>query len=155
MSEDSCTYLDVVIPCSGSQYTHEQKISAAIQYISIGNTTRLAQMIGMPQRTLEDWTKKEWWRELTTRIREEKKPEYDAMFSRIIETSAQVIETELKKGKVKARDAATIMGISFDKKQVLNNQPTSISSSIGSKELDALRELFEAQAGRTIEGTKV
>lgn len=155
MSEP-CTYLDVVIPqTSGSQYTHEQKISAATQYVSVGNINRLSQMVGMPQRTLEDWTKTEWWHELTTRIREEKKPEYDAMFSRLIETSAQVIEKQLKKGNVKARDAATIMGISFDKRQILNNQPTNISSNIGSKELDKLRQLFEEQALKTIDGTTV
>jgi len=126
---------------NGSQYSDEQRKHAALTYLTIGNINKTAQLTNIPQRTLYDWTKTEWWQELTTRIREEKKQEFDSNFTRIIEQCTQTIEKQLENDEVKARDAAMIMGITFDKRQVLNNQPTSISAK--SHDISKLQEQFE------------
>lgn len=145
-------YLGVTIPANGSKYGPEIKQQAAMQWLSVGNVTRLASMMGLPERTVNDWSRSEWWQELTTKLHEEKKPEYNAMFSRLIEKSSAAIEQALDKNEVKAMDAAKIMGISFDKRQILNNQPTSISNNVTSEHLDKLKAMFEQQTAKTIDG---
>ena len=112
---------------NGSKYSNEDRARAVYTFISTGTLKRTALATNIPLPTLYDWNKIEWWAEIATRVHEEKHDEYNAGFSRIIEESMQVIEKQLKSGDVKARDAATILGITFDKKQILNNKPTSIS----------------------------
>ena len=129
------------ITYSGSKYSNEQRTHAALVYLTYGNLNKTSRAVNIPQRTLEDWTKTEWWRELTTKLREEKKDEFDAGFTRIIDKTIKTIENQLDSGEVKARDAATIMGITFDKRQVLNNQPTSITGK--SQDISKLQAQFE------------
>jgi len=112
---------------NGSKYSNEERAQAVYAYISTGTFKRTSIATGVPLGTLQAWKHTEWWAELTAKVREEKKDEYDSSFSRIIEESMQVIEKQLKSGDVKARDAATIMGITFDKRQILNMKPTTIS----------------------------
>jgi len=112
---------------NGSQYTDDQRHNAVIVFLTLGNVNKVSQAIGIPQRTLYDWTKQEWWLDLITRYREEKRQELDANFTRIVESCSQTIEKQLEIGAVSARDAATILGITFDKRQILNLQPTTIS----------------------------
>jgi len=134
-------YLGVVIPCVGSYYTVEEKQSAVMQYMTVGNLNRLSQMTGIPQPTLYGWSKSEWWNALLNKLQEQKKPEYNALFQRLVEKSGKVIEKQLDTDNVKAMDAAKIMGIAFDKRQILNNQPTSISAS--SAKISDLQAEFE------------
>jgi len=110
----------------GSKYTDEQRKQAAIMFMTVGNVFKTSQLCKIPARTLDDWVKTEWWAELLTILREQKKDEFNAGFTRIIEKSMQTIEKQLENEEVKARDAATIMGITFDKRQILNLQATSI-----------------------------
>ncbi len=123
-------------------------------FLTFGNVTKTAEAANIPQRTLYDWTKTEWWAELITRFREEKKHELDANLSRIVNKCTQTIENKLENDEVSARDAAMIMGITFDKRQVLNNQPTSISGK--SIDISALQGKFEEfLQTKTIEGERV
>ena len=126
---------------TGSQYTDEQRYHAALTFLTLGNIKKVSEAVNIPQRTLYDWSKTTWWDELTTRFRAERTEEFDAGFSRIIEKSMQAIEKQLDSGEVKARDAATIMGISFDKRQILNLQPTSIT--VKATDISNLQAQFE------------
>ena len=123
-----------------SKYTDTEKLNAAVIYLSFGNLNKTAQATNIPQRTLYDWSKSDWWDKLCTRIRQEKRTEFDAGFTRIIDKAINHIENQLDSGNVSARDAATIMGITFDKRQVLNMQPTSITKSLN---INDLHEQFE------------
>ena len=136
-----------LIPSSGSKYSNELKMQAATLYLTLGNARKTAQAINIPERTLHDWIVSEWWAELSTVLRVEKSQEIDAGFTRIIQKSMACIEAQLEKDQVKARDAATIMGITFDKRQVLNNRPTSISSkAIDIKDLQSkFNDLLDAR----------
>jgi len=112
---------------NGSKYTDDQRLQAAIAYMTLGNLKKTSEAVGIPDRTLLDWKKTEWWHDLITRLHDEKKEEFNANFTRIVESCSQTIEKQLEIGEVSARDAAMIMGITFDKRQILNLQPTTIS----------------------------
>jgi hypothetical protein len=138
----------------GSQYTNEQRIQAATTFLTLGNIQKTSEAVNIPKRTLQDWRNTEWWIELINRIRAEKKDEFDAGFTRIIEKCTKTIENQLDSGEVKARDAATIMGISFDKRQILNLQPTSITAK--TTDINHLQAQFEEYLqAKTIEADVV
>lgn len=125
----------------GSKYSNQDRAQAVYAYVATGTLKRTSVATGIPVPTLQDWRRKTWWAELITRVHEEKKDEYNSGFSRIIEKSMQVIEKQLEDGEVKARDAATILGITFDKKQILNLKPTTITAK--SIDISKLQSQFE------------
>ena len=124
----------------GSYYTNEEKQFAAAIYLQYGNLVKVSSIVNIPHRTLADWTKTEWWENLVAIVRTEKKAELNANLTRLIDKSVQVIEKQLENNEVKAIDAAKIMGISFDKRQILNHEPTSITSS---SKISDLQQQFE------------
>ena len=147
----TCKDMSDSLVYSGSQYSDQDRTRAAITYLTLGNLNKVSRVVNIPQRTLYDWVKTEWWNELITKIREEKHEEINAGFTRIIEKSMSTIEEKLENQEVSARDAAWIMGVTFDKRQVLNNQPTSISGK--AIDINALQEKFnEFFNAKTIEG---
>ena len=119
-------YTDIDIPANGSKYDAQTKYRAAACYALYGNSKRVSDLMNIPRRTVLDWMQTEWWAKLNAKLREEKGQEFNAGFSRLIEKGIKVIENQLDSNEVKAIDAAKIMGIAFDKRQILNNMPTSI-----------------------------
>lgn len=134
-------YPDIEIPVSGSRYTHQERYQAAIYYIGYGNSKKVSELTGIPRNTVLSWFKTDWWQQLVTRLCEEKQQEFNAGFSRLIEKSIDTIENQLDNQEVKAMDAAKIMGIAFDKRQILNNRPTSIQGKATS--INDLQNEFE------------
>ena len=123
-----------------SSYTAQDKEYAAIVFLMYGSIQKVSKITGIPDRTLYQWSKKEWWENLVAAIREQNSEELNANFSRLITKSVKVIENQLDKGEVKALDAAKIMGISFDKRQILNHKPTTITSTT---KISDLQQQFE------------
>ena len=124
----------------GSYYTNEEKQHAAFMYLQYGNTVKVAAVTGIPQSTIADWVKRPWWQELITIVRQENKDELNGIYTRLLKKSADLIENQLNKGDLKALDAAKIHGIMFDKRQILNHEPTSITSS---SKISDLQQQFE------------
>lgn len=131
----------IVLPGTNSQYTHEDYHRAVVAYLTLGNLHKVAAVIDIPRRTLYGWTKTTWWAELLNHVRQEKRDEFDAGFTRLIDKTINTIEIQLDAGEVKARDAATIMGIAFDKRQILNLKPTSITAK--TTDINGLQAQFE------------
>jgi hypothetical protein len=113
---------------TASKYTHDDREQAVIFYLMFGNFHKVSEVIQIPMRTIQGWSKTAWWGELITQTRVAKRQELESNLGRIIDKSMQTIEKSLEFQEVKARDAATILGICFDKRQILNHQPTSITS---------------------------
>ena len=134
----------------GSKYLKADREHAATLFIMLGNLYRVSQVTGIPSTTLFGWSKKNWWQELLERLRQEKKTELDANLTRIIDKSLQNIEKSLEFNDIKPKDAATIMGICFDKRQILNMKPTNITTSF--KINDLAQQFQDYVAGKTIEG---
>jgi hypothetical protein len=119
--------IDLGIPTSGSKWDNQIKREVGILFLLYGNTQRISELSGIPKGTICCWKQTEWWDKLINQLQTENKDEINGNLTRLVMKSSKVIENQLDRGEVKARDAATIMGISFDKRQILNNQATQIT----------------------------
>ena len=150
------SYYDIEIPSFGSKYTNEQRINAAYLFLLLGNLNKVSNETNIPQKTLWDWSKTEWWQHLTTKLRIEKQDEIDSTLTRVTDRAMQAIENKLEnEDDYSIVEAAKVYGIMFDKQRLLRNQPTSISSNVSNDALKALKAQFEALAGKTIEGETI
>lgn len=145
----------------GSQYSDIQKREAIGVYLVHGNIQKVSKIVNIPDRTLYDWSKKEWWLELVAEMREENKEELDAMFSKGITDAVGKLSDRINYGDayvtkdgdvalkpMTGRDLATVTGIIFDKRQLLRNQATSIKAESTDSRLNSLAEkVRELQAG--------
>jgi hypothetical protein len=146
----------------GSQYTDEDRRTAAAHYVLLGNASKVSELTNIPRTTLHDWTKNDWWLELTESIRKEKSDEIDAGITRILDASTAALEDRIKNGDdvitkdgthdrqlMKGRDLATVFGITFDKRQIIRNLPTSIKAESTDSRLNMLAEkVRELSAGQ-------
>ena len=146
---------------STSQYTDEQRREAAAHYVLLGNAKKVSELTNIPRTTLSDWTRCEWWQELTVSIRQEKSDEIDASITNILDAASESLLDRIKDGDhvlnkdgevirlgMKGRDLATVFGITFDKRQIMRNLPTSIKAESTDTRLNQLAEkVRELQAG--------
>ena len=159
--------MSTVITRQGSQYTDEQRREAVIQYAILGNKVEVEKATGIPDSTLEGWIKQPWFETILGEIRDEANALIHARAIKTLHKAFDEIEDRLDSGdevvtkfgdkvrvKVKARDAAVIAAIMFDKRQILLRQPTSITArSQGEDIAETLTAWMRAQKARTIEGS--
>lgn len=165
---------------SGSQYTDEQRRQAIVEYAVQGSIPQTAKNVGIPERTLYDWKKKDWWEDSVAEIREQNKDLIDAQLEQLAikgfqamaeriehgdayigkeiqkdaETGAEKLVEVVKYKPVSLRDLSTASGIAYDKMRLHRNQPTSIKAESTDDRLNSLAEkVRELQGGMvTIEG---
>lgn len=118
---------------SGSQYTNEQRLAVITAYVITGSMIRAATQTGIPQSTLYTWRKQPWFADMVENVRREKEQELDGAFTRIISKALDAVENRLDHGDavlidgapvrlpVKARDAALIAAIAYDKRALLRD----------------------------------
>lgn len=138
----------------GTSYSAETMREAAGYYVVTGSITKTSELTGIPKSTIGTWkANNAKWLELVEQVRNEKQEEIDAGYTRIIHKGIQVVEDRLENGEVtfdkdgneiktpvKMRDAAWTMAVTFDKRQILRNMPTSISNN---SNLDVLAKKLE------------
>ena len=147
---------------STSQYTDEQRREAASHYVLMGNAKKVSEITNIPHRTINDWRQKDWWEALTASIRLEKSDEIDASITNILDKATEQLTDRITKGnyvlgkdgekmrlEMSGRDLATVFGITFDKRQIIRNLPTSIKAESTDSRLnmlaDKVRELAAGQ----------
>ena len=148
--------------CSnGSQYSNEDRREAAAHYVVHGVMSKVSKLTNISETTLSGWKKNDWWVELTEGIRREKSDQIDSSITRILEASTAQLEDRIVNGDeivgkdgeklrlaMKGRDLATVFGITFDKRQIIRNLPTSIKAESTDSRLNQLAEkVRELQAG--------
>lgn len=159
----------------GSQYTREQIAEAAAHYVVMGNAARVAEQVGIPVRTVVDWTNEDWWEPLSASIRRDKADELDCALTGLIHSAVAAAQDRITNGELKpmrkkdengneiielarvpvsARDAMLAGAIAYDKRQIGRNLPTSITEPAGER-LKLLREQLAQVSGRVIEGETV
>jgi len=140
-------------------------------YVVLGNQTKVSELHNIPLTTVHEWIKSEWGVALTEEIRNEKGPELDANFTKLIEVAFDEAEDRIKNGDyrlVKTKKAVKhddgslevaedyelkrvpmngkdlIVGgaVVYDKRQLHRNQPTSIQGKAESKE-DLLKKFAD------------
>ncbi len=146
-------YNDIAQWPEGCRYSIEQRLAVLGTYASTGNMKKTAREIGIPEATIIYWRDKSpWWQAHITRIRAENNDLVDAKLSEIIhkanneqleriDSGDEIMgkDGDMVRRKISGRDLATIGAIAFDKRQILRNQPTSITQA-GVGALDALAE---------------
>jgi len=147
------SYNDIAQWPKGCRYSVEQRFSVLALYASTGNLKKTAREVGIPEKTVAYWRDKSpWWQANITAIRDANNDLVDAKLSEIIhKANDQQLERidsgdeimgkdgEMVRRKISGRDLATIGAIAFDKRQILRNQPTSITQA-GIGALDALAD---------------
>ena len=157
----------IKITSQGSQYSKQDKHAFIANYVTLGSITKAAQLSDIPARTCSDWVKSEWGQSLIAEIHTQKSVEIDAAMTKIIDNAANHVIDSLEHGDEKldkdnniirlrmdGKAAATVMGIAFDKRQIMRNLPTAINQSIDNKALAKLQQQFQqlSKQSKVIEG---
>jgi low affinity Fe/Cu permease len=124
---------------TGSKYTDEQRIEAATQYAIDGSLTKVADKIGIPRTTINEWAKSEWWVQHIVKVRQQNDDKVLAKAAKIVDLAQQVVLDKLPEAT--ASQAAVIGGIYIDKGRLIRNQPTSIQGKSG--DMQALIKKFD------------
>jgi transposase-like protein len=115
---------------NGVSWTREQKQDAALQYAINGSLVKTRKATGIPETTLSNWRRNDdEWLELIAEVRSEKTDEHRAQYSKILDLAHKQTIKELPNAT--AQQASIIGGVAFDKLRLIDNQPTSISSTTG------------------------
>jgi len=129
--------------------------------------SKVAKQLNLPERTCTDWVNSEWGEALLATLRAEHAPELDATYRKIITKANNELLDRLDNGdevldknnevvrlKIGGKSLATIGAICFDKRQILNNMPTSINTSMDNAALTKLQQQFQAlsKQSKVVEG---
>ena len=145
-------------------YSMQDKKKACIMYWTRGTVKGAAKELGMSRETLRGWMKQEWWTDMTLEVRDAVEDQLEVDLCDFLTLSADRVKDSLTKGDeklvwnpstkehVKKRvmptgiQAATIFGISYDKRRIGQNMPTSITEQGGGKQMQVLMEKFQELA---------
>lgn len=153
---------------SGSSYTDDDRRRAISEYAVIGHIPTVSKNINIPESTLKDWRKKDWWEASLIELRHETKDIIDAKLTGLIVSGFKAMQDRIdngdtyitKDGKqalvpVKLRDIAVASGVAFDKLRLLRNEPTSIKAESADSRLNQLAEkvrILQAGGNNVISG---
>ena len=136
-----------------TEWTKEDRQQAAIEYEVLGSFTKTSKSLGIPKQTIHNWSKEEWWVELTGQVRTEKTAQHRAQYSLIVDLAQDRIIEDLPNAT--AQQASVIGGIAFDKLRLIDNQPTSISANQDNKALaDVCKELSRTMRDHGVVSTQ-
>ncbi len=122
-------------------YSDEEKREAVALHFLHGTQSAVSKATGIPQRTLSDWQKTDWWKEYERELIHACKDEQGAGYRLIVGKTQAAIMDRLDKGDlvigrdgkkrrkpISAKDLTVIMAIATDKDRILRGEPTSISA---------------------------
>ncbi len=121
-------------------WSENKRIEAVTTYLSTGNLTESARMLGIPIKTVQQWKVSEWWKELEKQIRSEEEQELDAKLTKIIDKTLEKLVDSIENGEhiydqrtgkikrmpAKMRDLNNAFNTILDKRQLIRRQPTKI-----------------------------
>jgi len=121
-------------------WSENKRIEAVTTYLSTGNLTESARMLGIPVKTVQQWKVSEWWKELEKQIRSEEEQQLDAKLTKIIDKTLEKLVDSIENGEhiydqrtgkikrmpAKMRDLNNAFNTILDKRQLIRKQPTKI-----------------------------
>ena len=72
---------------AGSKYGVQKRIQVAVAFLVEGNVSRTSKVTAIPETTIRDWRKTDWWEQLCAEVRGEKESEFRAGFTRIVDAA--------------------------------------------------------------------
>lgn len=139
-------------------YPDEKRIEVATLYACLGDPEVCGELAKIPGSTVRNWSKTSWFRALLEEIRSENNEKLDAKFTQIVDKAQELILDRLENGDfvitktgemrrkpVGAKDLSIVGAVTFDKRQIARNKPTSISQTTNSGEIseDKLKKLAQ------------
>ena len=112
---------------TGSKYTDEDRRKAVVLYAVMGTDRAVARELGMPDRTITDWRKTEWWEQVSATVRDEIEDKLRATFRKVAVEGTQLALNAIRDGDLKGKEAMITAGIAYDKLRLSENRPTSIT----------------------------
>ena len=123
----------------GSQWSLEKKEEACYLYnIQWGSYTKVHQLTGVPVATLRNWSKTQWWADMTKEIRTRHNNRMDGKFTHRIDKLADEILDRLENGdehvtpkgtvvrkKVSLRDCSDALQKLMQQRYLMRGEPTS------------------------------
>ena len=157
-----------------SKYSDEDRRRVAIEYHIHGTQTKVAEITGIPRRTISDWIKTEWFVEqsqameaqaeklILAKNRQIIDASQDELLDRVLNGDSKLVKTkkviehddgssevvedyELKRVPMPGRDLNITSGTVQDKRRTQLNLPTSISTS--QKSQDQLKAVMDNLLG--------
>ena len=146
-------------------WKESKRIEAITTYLSTGNLTETGRMTGVPLKTLEQWKKSDWWKEMEKRIRSDEDQQMDAKLTKIIDRTLEKLVDSIENGEhiydqrtgqvkrmpAKMRDLNNAFNTILDKRQLIRRQPTKIvEQTTTAVQLQNLAESFAKFVQKTI-----
>ncbi len=144
------------------QWPYDTVLTVAADSLTDRNLERVSRKHGVPQQTVWQWSKQAWWEPLLSELRSEHSAELEAAYLGCVFNGIEAVRERLELGDwhmtkdgpvrmpIKGLDAAKIVGIFFDKRQVLRHQPTSISGSTPSELTGALDAFMRERESKLV-----
>ena len=107
------------------KYSTEQRAQAAVHYAVSGSLAKIECELGIPDSTVSQWKKTEWWDDIIGEVRSAKADEHRATYSQIVDL-AQNKALELIPDMTDAKAALIIAATATDKVRLADNLPTTI-----------------------------
>lgn len=123
-------------------WPEKKKIEVVTAWMTLGSVPQASALTGVPMNTIRHWRKMPWWKEMEQQIKDEDNQELDAKFSKIIKKTIDTIEDRIENGNfqfdpktgrvmripVNLRDTHRVLSDLVDKRKVIRNEPTTVSS---------------------------
>lgn len=150
------TVSDLLRVMPARQYSLEERRLAAISYLIEGTAMGVERVTGIPNETVSSWIRgdgsaAEWWPMLLKTAAIERQAQLDAKLTAIVHRALDEVDDRLQNGEhvvikgeihklpIRAKDAAVIAGVAYDKRALLRGQATSRREVVN---LEALRGRF-------------
>lgn len=144
------------------KFTPEQKIQAVMSYLVTGTSRKASKICGINEATIRDWkTRSTWWMDAYAECKKKKQEELDAAFTQVIHNGVGYLIDRMENGDTKfdsksgqtvnvpmsGKDIGWVLGVLFDKRQLLRGEATSRSEKVSETErLDKLQQQFQNMA---------
>lgn len=121
-------------------WSETKRIQTVTTYLSTGNLTETAGIMGIPYKTLQQWKASDWWKDMEKTIRSEEEHQLDAKLTKIIDKTLEKLVDSIENGEhiydqrtgkikrmpAKMRDLNNAFNTILDKRQLIRKQPTKI-----------------------------
>lgn len=149
-------------------WPEEKRIEVATLWAVLRSVPKVSELTKVSQEVIRRWKEEPWFHNVVQRVVKEKNDILDQKLTGVIENAAELIQERLVKGDIRvnyktgqhyevpmdARTLALMVGILFDKRQLLRGEATSRTETISfDRRLENLKETFERFSKATqIEG---
>lgn len=123
------------------EYSDDEKREAVVLMFTLGTQSAVSAALDIPQRTISDWMKTDWWGVYHAEMVKACKDEQGAGYRHIVaKAQKELIDRlehgdlrrdragKLKRTPITAKDLMVITAIATDKDRILRGEPTSISA---------------------------